>query len=290
MPQGEIRPIDYKSVNADRTYIVIHFDNCEIDIGRKSFSKELEDFAQQIAKILVIHYSKYRQFLKKATGQQPNRRRQEKVDRWKAQYKEYADKNPLNLSRYNIPIICKPAREQEVVALFNQLLGAKIICGIEIMSTDQTFIYDCLYQHKIEPSKEYIYDEISNLLGIPNDEIIKNYECFGFPFYSHTPRVLEYKFSIDGLIENLKDGEKNSNDIDLLVVWETGNKWKKHYHITSLLDRDNLHLRPYHGVTHIMINDSNNQEEMYLIVLEELIDFLNNPEEEQERQKDKYEG
>ncbi|MBS9384107.1 MAG: ATP-binding protein [Dolichospermum sp. BR01] len=289
MPQGEIRPIDYKSVNADRTYIVIHFDNCEIDIGRKSFSKELEDFAQKIAEILVNHYSKYRRFLKKPTGQKPNRKRQEQVDRWKAQCKEYADKNPLNLSIYNIPTICKPAREQEVVALFNQLLGAKVICGIEIMSTDQIFIYDCLYQHQIEPSKEYIYDEISNPLGIPKDEIIRNYECFGFPFYSHTPRVLEYKFSIDGLIEDLKDREKNSNDIDLLVVWETGNKWKTHYHIDSLLDRDNLHLRPYHSVTHIITNPSNNQEEMYLIVLEELINFLKNPEEEEERQKEKYE-
>jgi hypothetical protein len=39
-----------------------------------------------------------------------------------------------------------------------------------------------------------------------------------------------------------------------------------------------------------MFNPSSNQEEMYLIVLEELIDFLNNPEEEQERQKQKYEG
>ncbi|MEI6445020.1 MAG: hypothetical protein WCO29_18305, partial [Nostocales cyanobacterium ELA583] len=253
MPQGEIIPIDYKSVNADRTYIVIHFDNCEVDIGRKSFSKELEDFSQEIAQILVIHFAKYRStFLKRPTGENPNRKRQEKVARWKDICKKYADENPLNLSVHNIPIICQPAREQEVIALFNQLIGAKIICGIEIMSTNERFTYDCLYQYKIDFLKEYLYDKVNNPLGILDREIIKilkDYKKDNLSFPS-SPQVLEYKFSIDGLIEDLKGDEKNSNQIDMLVVWKTGNKWKKHYHIISLLDRDNLHLRPYHGVTH----------------------------------------
>lgn len=290
MPQGEIRPIDYKSVHADRTYIVIHFDNCETDLGRKSFSKELEDFAQKIAEILVNHYSKYRDFLKTPTGRNDDPGDKESVERWKNESKKYAEENPLNLSTYNIPTICKPAKEQEVIALFNQLLGAKVICGIEIIATDQRFIYDCLCQYKIELSEIYIYDEKNNPLGLFKEEIINQYGKFGFPFFSCSLKVLEYKVSIDGLIEDLKDGDKNSNDIDLLVVWKTGNKWKKHYHITSLLDRDNLRRRPYHGVTHIMYNLSHHQQEMYLIVLEELIDFLNNPEEEEERQKEKYEG
>lgn len=290
MPQGEIRPIDYKSVNADRIYIVIHFDNCETDLGRKSFSKELEDFAQKIAEILVNHYSKYRQFLKRPTGGKDNPGNKESVERWKNESKKYAEEHPLNLSTYNIPIICQPAKEQEVIALFNQLLGAKVICGIEIISTDQRFIYDCLFQHRIEPSQTYIYNEKNNPLGLFKEEIINQYEKFGFPFCSCSPKVLEYKFSIDGLIEDLKDGEKNSNDIDMLVVWETGNKWKNNYYIISCLDKDNIYRRPYHGVTHIMYNLYTNEQEMYLIVLEELIDFLNNPEEEEERQKEKYEG
>jgi hypothetical protein len=39
-----------------------------------------------------------------------------------------------------------------------------------------------------------------------------------------------------------------------------------------------------------MYNRYTNEHEMNLIVIEELIDFLNNPEEEEERQKEKYEG
>ncbi len=54
------------------------------------------------------------------------------------------------------------------------------------------------------------------------------------PFYSH-PEILEYKYSLDGLIEDITDESKNSNDINLVIVWETGDLYKGNYHITSLL-------------------------------------------------------
>lgn len=101
--------------------------------------------------------------------------------------------------------------------------------------------------------------------------------------------MLEYKFSLDGLIENLEDGSKNSNDIDLVVVWETGKDFLGNYTITSLLDTDNLNLRQYHGATHLMTNVTNGQKEMDLIVLSELLSYLNHPSEEAQHQTRKYE-
>jgi len=289
MPQGEIIPIDYKSVNADRTSILIHFSDCYTDYGRKSFPKELVDFAQEITKILVNHFSKYRVHLKQTGGKHKNLLRSEQISRWKDSLKKYAENHPLELRGYNIPTLCEPAREQEVVALFNQFLGARIIRSIAIISTDQNFIYDGFYRIKIDSNEEYIYHEMNNLLGLFKNEIIKRYKDFELPFSSSSGYVLEYKFSIDQLIKDLKDEVKNSNDIDLLVVWETGNKWKNYYHITSCLDKDNIEYRPYHGITHIMRNRLIDQEEMCLIVLKELIAFLNDPEKEQENQKIKYE-
>jgi hypothetical protein len=288
MPQGEIIPIGYKSVNADRTNILIHFSDCDIDYGRKSFPKELGDFAQEITEILINHFSKYRVHLKQTSGKQRNLLRSEKTSRWKDSLEKYAENHPLELKGYNIPTLCEPAREQEVVALFNQFLGAKIIRSIEIISTDQNFTYDGAYRIKIDSTENYIYHEINNLLGLFKNEIIEGYKDLGLPF-SSSVQVLEYKFSIDNLIEDLKDQVKNSNDINLLVVWETGNKWKSHYYIISCLDKDNIQERPYHGITHIMRNRSMDEEEMYLIVLNELIAFLNDPEKEQENQKIKYE-
>ena len=91
------------------------------------------------------------------------------------------------------------------------------------------------------------------------------------------------------MIEDINSGIKNSNDIGLVVVWKTGILWKGNYKITSLLDWNNLTLRQYHGVTHTMTNLTTNQREMALIVLEELIDYLNNAEKSQIEQIKKYE-
>ncbi len=65
--------------------------------------------------------------------------------------------------------------------------------------------------------------------------------------------------------------------------------WKEHYKITSLLDKNNLDLRQYHGVTHTITSLSTGQLEMDLIVLEELIQYLNAPDETQKQQVNKYE-
>jgi hypothetical protein len=111
---------------------------------------------------------------------------------------------------------------------------------------------------------------------------------FTLPFITK-PKVLEYKYSLDGLIEDIEGGVKNSNDIGLVVVWETGEEFRNNYKITSYLDSDNLTLREYHGLTHGITNINTDQREMELVVLSELIDYLNDSETTIEAQRDKYE-
>ncbi|MBK8611857.1 MAG: hypothetical protein IPL84_18485 [Chitinophagaceae bacterium] len=205
---------------------------------------------------------------------------------------EYEFDNPLELVNENfflplqrISITSKPTREQDVIALFNQLIAGGVIRGIRIMSTNERLTYDGLYRIIIEePKDHHLYDEEDNPLGI--DKSVLN--GFSLPFIFE-PKVLEYKYSLDGLIEDIEGGVKNSNDIGLVVVWETGEEFKENYKITSYLDPDNLTLREYHGVTHGITNLTSQQREMELIVLSELIEYLNNPEEVIEMQREKYE-
>jgi hypothetical protein len=140
----------------------------------------------------------------------------------------------------------------------------------------------------IDRNPLHIYNEELNPIGIL-EENLESYEANKqIPFRSG-PRVLEYKFSLDGLIENIETGIKNSKNINLVVVWETGEEWKKNYRITTTLHEDYLEHRSYHGVTHIMRNINTHEEAMDLIVLKELIEYLNNPTEAQKKQFKKYE-
>lgn len=59
-------------------------------------------------------------------------------------------------------------------------------------------------------------------------------------------KVLEYKYNLDGLVEELQSEVKDVRDIGLAVAWEMGTKWKEMFDITCLLDDDTAHHRQVH--------------------------------------------
>lgn len=295
MPQGELIqiPLNRNIGRQNQIHCVIHFNNCSADLGRKGFQSEIAEFAKELAKKLSDGpLMKIKFTLRANTGASPNLSREQEVDNWKEEMIQYESQNPLELINPNfflpsskISITSKPTREQDVIALFNQLIAGGVIRGIKIMSTNERLTYDGLYRIAIEePKVHHLYDAVTNPLGI-DKSILDN---FTLPFVTK-PKVLEYKYSLDGLIEDIEGGVKNSNDIGLVVVWETGEEFRNNYKITSYLDPDNLTLREYHGVTHSITNINTDQREMELVVLSELIDFLNDSETTIEAQRDKYE-
>jgi len=294
MPQGEIIsiPLARGTNRQNQIHLVFHFSNCSADLGRKGFQKQIVDFAQEISRKLIEGpLQKTKNRLRPITGIIPDLIRQKAINDWKEEMKTYEKSHSLEISNEQfflptkkISILSNPSREQDVIALFNQLLAGGVIRGIRIMATNERSTYDGLFRISFDEEEEHLlFHESDNPLGVLL-EILEGH--IGF---ISEPKVLEYKFSLDGLIENLEDGSKNSNDIDLVVVWETGKDFLGNYTITSLLDTDNLNLRQYHGATHLMTNVSNGQKEMDLIVLSELLSYLNHPNEEAQHQTKKYE-
>lgn len=99
--------------------------------------------------------------------------------------------------------------------------------------------------------------------------------------YLQLLRFLEYKFSFDALIQDFDNEDKHPKDLGLVVVWTMGKgRWKERFQAISYLLPDYRDRRPYHGITHEMFDSmSSNQRVFYCIVLEELIEYLNNPSE-----------
>lgn len=294
MPQGEVIqvPLSRNIGRQNQISVVAHFHNCTPDMGRKGFQKEVVDLSKLISKKLIEDVvSRYKSYMRVTTGVSPDLKRESAVSDWKKEIAKHEKSNPICLENENffkpvnnISITSEPTREQDVISLFNQLIAGGVIRGIKIMSTNERFVYDGMYRVCFDkPDENHIYDEETNPLGVL-PEYLEEHSGF-----LSEPKILEYKFSLDGLIENLEDGSKNSNDISLVVVWETGSDYLGNYAITSLLNEDNLSERQYHGVTHVMTNENTGQKEMDLIVLKELISYLNNPDEEFENQERKYE-
>lgn len=294
MPQGEamLIPLTRNIGRQNQLHFLIHFDNYSPDMGRKGFHRELTDFAKSVARLITEnHLVKLRHLLKANTGVAPDLVREMKINDWKKEMLQHELQMPLQLSSQHffkpterVSITSTPTREQDVIALFNQLIAGGVIRGIRVMSTNERFTYDGLFKIVFDLGEEiYTYDADINPLGVSS-------EIAGALQGRITdPQVLEYKFSLDGLIEDFDSQDKNINDVNLCVCWQTGDMFRERYGITSLLIPENADQRQYHGVTHVMTDLESGAKLCDLIVLEELIASLNDPVSTADIQRGKYE-
>lgn len=287
MPQGELIQIPLtKNIGRQKqANILIHFANCSADLGRKGFKKEITDLGKEIAKkIMDGPLQKMRSCFKANSGASPDLKREQNLRTWKNEMEKHEQDYPLTISNphffnptQKIAITSVPEREQDVIALFNQLLAGGVIRGIRIMSTNERSTYDSLYRITMEGEKEFLlFDEEKNPLGVTTEVVDELMHEGGFV---SEPKVLEYKFSLDGLIGDIETGVKNTNDINLVVAWESGKKYKDNFFIESLLVEGNEILRQYHGITH-RLHDANTSEYVCdIVLLKDLILYLNKSED-----------
>jgi hypothetical protein len=213
------------------------------------------------------------------------------ISEWKKEMLEHEKAQPLVLQskHFFIPtervsILSKPTREQDVIALFHQLIAGGVIRGITAMSTNERFTYDGLFKIGFDLKPEiYTYSAETNPLGVPMTT------AKALQGKVTDPRVLEYKYSIDGLVEDFDEQNKNMKDIDLCIAWETGALYKGRFGMTSLLLPENADQRQFHGVTHILTDLDSGNKICELIILSDLIDYLNDPKGTAEKQRAKYE-
>jgi len=149
---------------------------------------------------------------------------------------------------------------------------------LKLLATSQYATYDGIFKFYIkEPRENHIFDKVTNPLGVQE---------LGLPIDTvSNPMVLEYKFNLNALFQEFENEDKFEKDVNLAVAWELGDAWKRNYDITSLLDLDNLHHRQFHGITHIIHSKTSS---FNLIVLKELMEYLNDVDGVQDFHNKKY--
>ncbi len=289
MPQGPLLPIKLNRMLGFQniTHIIIHID-AEPDLGRKGFQPEHVAIAEYLAQRLVEQYGKiYRWELLRRREGTVSMVKELQLQSWIDQQRIHEEQHPLKIVKPQVfnpldylPTRSEPQVEQDVVALFNQMLSAGIIRGIVILSSSQYEQYDGLYRRILDtPYSTYVYDPDTNPIGVLRDSLGSNEE----PLQSKI-RVLEYKYSLDALVEELSQQEKDARELDLVVAWERGAKWAETYSITSFLTPDNRRFREYHGITHRFEDMMSRQAAFNAIILKDLISYLNDSVAEEHRQ------
>lgn len=291
MPQGNPIPIPLtNNIGFQQiTHIVVHF-NAEPDLGRKGFQPEHTAVAERLSTAAVAAFRRYfDRLLRKNTGA-PALLQQMKLSQWIDEQRQHEKAFPLVIAgkglfapQYELPIRSIPIVEQDVVALFNQMLSSGIVRGIQLLSSSQFNQYDGLFRFRMEPPFDLFIRTIDNPLGVDSQNFA------GLDSTIESPvGVLEYKYNLDALIEEIDNGTKNADEVKLAVCWTLGTKWKSHFTVLSYLDNDNLHHREFHGVTHHFSHAVSGLSAFSVIVLEDLVGYLTGQEQESNRQKELY--
>lgn len=288
MPQGELITIPLtKSIgHQNQSHVIVHFEGAEPDLGRKGFQPELKELAEKIAVGIVRQLSARREdILKSDSGAQNDIEKELKVHEWLRNQEKHEAENPLILrnEKFFLPtrkisVMCIPQSEQDVIVLFNQLVAGGVVRGLKLLATSQSSQYDGVFRFSADnPLMDYEYDKESNPLGVFGEQLTKP--------YTTQPKVLEYKFCLDGLIREFEGGDKHENDVDLAIFWEMGKEFNREYTVVSYIDEDQTHHRPHHGLTHRLSSANSHIE---VICLKELFMLLNDPDGAQLHQVAEY--
>lgn len=287
MIQGELLTIPLTEATGyqNTTHIIVHFHDAEPDLGRKGFQPELVDLAGRLSTACVSAFRRWSERLRKDTGQPIHSADAEKHV-WIKEQEKHEEHYPLQIHGQRlfapeevVPITSIPLLEQDVVALFHQLLASGVIRGFRILATSGHQRYDGVFKIQIEKTPKFEYHRKTNPLGVPSENLQAT---------TTAPMILEYKYTVDALIDDFNREIKFEKHVDLVVAWTIGERWRERYQIVPLLHNKSIHDRQFHGITHAFLEYRTGGHVFYGIILEELIEYLQDTEIIQDKLYQKY--
>lgn len=282
MVQGDLTVIPLTSAIGYQanSHVVVHFHDGNPDMGRKTFQPELKDLADTLAVRAVNTCKRYLTHLKPDTGNVSTSPKKALYD-WKKAQETYRDQNPLSLSHEgrSLSIVSVPQQEQDVIALFHELVGIGCIKGLSFFATSSHETYDSLFVCEYTDRENFAFRKKGNPLGVYEDYTDMNIS---------EPKILEYKYDLDSLIDDFEKEIKFDDGVDLVVCWDAGGKYREKYYLSPLLVGDEGNAREIFGATHQAFRDGSSACVFEVIILKDLIGFLHDREEEEARQKVRY--
>ncbi len=283
MTQGDLFVIPLTSAIGYQanSHVIVHFTDGNPDMGRKVFQPELMALAEKLAVRSVNAFRRFLLYVRPDAGAQSITPDKEVYD-WKRAQEAFRDHNPLSLTLDGKPVslVSKPRQEQDVIALFHELVGTRTIKGLQFFGTSQSDRYDSVFFLNYFESDNILFDAKANRLGVRRD--------FTLPHVTE-PKILEYKFEFDGLVADIENEVKFAKHVDFVVCWSAGEQYRERFYLQSLLVGDEGSTRQVFGATHQVFSvGSQEQPAFELLTLEDLISWLQDPAGEEARQKQRY--
>lgn len=261
---GENERITLTSRTGDfnRFFVVILLDNIKPDIGRKSLPEAVSILADLFTNTVRSEFFDDRDALRPS----PHNFDEGEEATLEAIRDKAAARELLPAAQeLNLHLTRIPESEQDVIALFFDLLGLGAIRGYEVYATHTAQKYDGVGRFRIARDEHNIYSP-ANRLGIAEHKFRQN------QVVSPTKSFFEFKQTTDGFVRDYGSGDKRLQDVKWLVCWDIGSDHEEAgLAIIEILDPAQVNQRDYFGVTHIM---TAGQDKVHIICLKTLLETL----------------
>lgn len=261
------------------SHVIVHFSDGNPDMGRKVFQPELKKLAEKLAVRVVTIFKRFLSHRRPDAGP-PSVSASKQLHEWKRAQEAHREQRQLSLvlNGTKLAMISEPQKEQDVIALFHELLGCGVLKGYNVFATSQSETYDSLFEMEYPDEIEFKFDRVTRPLGVAHRYLGQITE----------PRVLEYKYEFDYLLDDIEQEVKSAAQINLVVCWSASQRYRDKFYFRSLLVTDEGSERVHYGATHQAFPDSSSEMAFEVIVLKDLIGFLTDRTEEEARQKTYY--
>lgn len=257
---GEQKRIEfiYRTGDFSRFFIILNMKKLKGDIGRKSLGEKIDSFANFFANAIHDIFTDNDDCLA------PWTRVDEEDEAELEDLKDSVTDKEDNILDY-LHFKKEPKEEQDVIAMFFDLLGMEKIKGYQFYSTHISKKYDGIGMFQLSKSEDVIYNK-ENLLGVSEDkfksgEIKSPKKCF-----------FEFKMNSDQLVSDVRNGYKRLQDIKWLICWEIGKKHKDEgISVINITQPEHINYRNYYATTHLM---SEGENSVFVIELKKVLEIL----------------
>lgn len=235
----------------------------ELDAGRKGISMNRRDqimrlVTEKLSALKLLTYSKY-----VTLGGESPKSLETRKDAYIKRFGELG-----KVLNGNSAVYTPPVEEQEVIALFFDLLGRGHIKGYRLKMQSAYHTYDALMDYRLSESDGTRYDARANPLGI----LGRTFAHSG-GILEKENAIVEFKQSLNTFYDDFKQlgHAKDVGEIDVLVCWTVQDNPAAKYGDSVAPIRPNE--RHYFGATHAIIMSSRSKP-LHVIALKDVLETL----------------
>jgi hypothetical protein len=254
--------LTHRGFYVDRVWMVYHFKGVEPDLGRKDFPAEVLEVVrfteEAIANDLI---RKGQPFLRPTPrGRRPS------PGTWvepavKAARRLEDPMTPAVVDGFGeINFAAIPKEEQDVVALFNQLIGMGVLPQFLPVYLSGVDDYDGYFHYRPERVPDVVQERLAG------EAVLDDRDKRG---------ILEFKLDASEMLDNIVNRVKRWEEMDLLICWDLGQGGRQlSGDRIDFIEAESPVERRYAGVTHLATTQSGGQRELRVIALRPLLEKL----------------